>query len=67
MCRSLNHRTIGQRVAVGDSQFNNVGAMGLKTEQNVSRALQIGVTGHHKWHQRQSLLTGGLHKDLGNA
>lgn len=67
LSRSLDHWPIRQGIAVGNSKLHDISPMILKTEQHISRALKIRITGHHKRHQCQTLLTGGLHKDLCNA
>ena len=64
---SLNHWSVRQRVAVGDAKLHHISPVILKTEQNISRDLELWITCHHKRHQCQALLTGGLHKDLCNA
>ena len=54
--RRLDHRAIGQGVAVGDAQLDQVGAAGLKGQQGGGGALQIGITCHQKGHQGAALL-----------
>ena len=54
-CR-LNHRPIGQWVAVGNAQLDQVGPLGLQRQQGGCGGVQVGITCHHKRHQRTALL-----------
>ena len=52
----LDHRTIGQRIAVGNAQFNQIGATPLQGQQGLGRDLQRRVAGHQKGHQGTATL-----------
>ena len=52
----LDHRTIGQGIAVGDAQFDQVCAIGLQGQQGGFGGGQIRIASHQKGHQGTATL-----------
>jgi hypothetical protein len=54
--RGLDHRTVGDRIAVGDAEFAQRTAARLEFPQDGGREVQIGISGRHEGHQRLAAL-----------
>ena len=52
---TLNHRSVGDRIAVGNAQFTEAAAAGDQAAEQVGGKLQVGIAGRDERHQGLAL------------
>ena len=64
--RRLNHRPIGDWIAVRNTNFKQMASAPGKLLQHRGGELQIRIAGRHKRHQRFALFAAEVGKQMGN-